>query len=172
MLKVLGVKVNSFMKPREEIVLLKSEINKTIEIIKQIEIFYKSFSQKEFTSIGRTEISAIVIAQIIENFYTAVETLFLRLSQFFENNLNREKWHKDLLDKMVLQIDGVRDAVISEQSFSELLELMRFRHFKRYYFELKYDWDKLDFLIKKLESQFVKIPDELKKFNLFLDKLK
>lgn len=159
------------MKPENEINLLKSEIEKSVEIIGQIEQFYNDFCNNELKSLGKNQVSAIVVAQVIENFYTAAETLFLRISQFFENNLNREKWHKDLLDKMILRINGVRDAVISQESYDELLELMRFRHFKRYYFELKYDWDKLDFLTKKLESQFITLPLDLKKFISFLDKL-
>ncbi len=36
--------------------------------------------------------------------------------------------------------EGTRDA---------LLELMRFRHFTRYYYDISYDWDRLDFLMRK-----------------------
>lgn len=99
----------------------------------------------------------MVTAQIIENFYTSVETLFLRISQFFENSLNKDKWHKDLLGKMALHIEGVRDRVITEATYKDLTELLQFRHFKRYYFELEYDWGKLDFLTGKLEAQFKKL---------------
>ncbi len=30
--------------------------------------------------------------------------MFLRISQFFENNLDTEKWHRDLLHKMRIEI--------------------------------------------------------------------
>ena len=171
MRKASGKKEDLYMKQDESISLLISEINKSISIINQIEIFYRDFLRKEVSALGKTKVTAMVMAQIMENYYTSVETLFVRISQFFENNLSNEKWHKDLLDKMILQIEGVRDRVISDKSYRELLELMRFRHFKRYYFELDYDWDKLDYLSKKLEAQFSGLPKELIKFISFLKNL-
>ncbi len=45
---------------------------------------------------------------------------------------------------MILEIEGVRKAVISDETYSNLLEFLKFRHFKRYYFEFDYDWDKLE----------------------------
>lgn len=159
------------MKQDDSISLLIGEINKSIAIIGQIEKFYQNFLRKEFSQLGKSNVTAMVMAQIIENYYTSVETAFIRVSQFFENNLSKNKWHRDLLDKMVLFIDGVRDPVISDKSYKELLELMRFRHFKRYYFELDYDWDKLDYLSKKLEAQFTRLPKELAVFVSFLKKI-
>ncbi len=38
-------------------------------------------------------------------------------------------------------------AVFSDESHRLLAELMRFRHFKRYYPELDYDWEKLRCLL-------------------------
>jgi hypothetical protein len=37
----------------------------------------------------------IVLAQILENAYTAVETALLRISQGFDNSLSPERWHAD-----------------------------------------------------------------------------
>jgi hypothetical protein len=45
---------------------------------------------------------------------------------------------------------------------------MRFRHFRRYYFELEYDWDKLDYLQKKFTALRGRIPAELGQFKAFL----
>jgi hypothetical protein len=89
----------------------------------------------------------IVIAQILENSYTAIETALLRIAQGFDNSLSPERWHSDLLDKMVLEKKGLRPRVLSDESHRLLTELMRFRHFKRYYLELDYDWEKLRFLL-------------------------
>jgi hypothetical protein len=51
--------------------------------------------------------------QILESAYTAIETLFVRISQAFGNHLIADRWHADLLDKMVLEIPGVRPRVIA-----------------------------------------------------------
>ena len=64
--------------------------------------------------------------------------------------MNDSRWHADLLEKMTLRIEGTRDAVISDSTAAALSELMKLRHFRRYYFELEYDWDKLDCLQKVL----------------------
>jgi hypothetical protein len=50
----------------------------------------------------------IVLAQILENTYTAIETALLRISQGFDNILNPDRWHADLLDKMLLEKKSVR----------------------------------------------------------------
>lgn len=94
---------------------------------------------------GRAE--RIVVAHILENSYTAVETALLRIAQGFDNSLSPERWHSDLLDKMVLEKKGIRPRVISDETHRLLTELMRFRHFKRYYLELDYDWEKLRYLL-------------------------
>jgi hypothetical protein len=93
----------------------------------------------------------IVAAQILDNSYTAIETALLRISQGFDNALSRERWHADLLDKMMLAKRGVRPRVLSDESHRLLVELMRFRHFKRYYLELDYDWSKLRYLLSVLK---------------------
>jgi hypothetical protein len=106
----------------------------------------------------------IVLAQILENAYTAVETSLLRISQGFDNSLNPERWHADLLDKMLLEKKGVRPRVLSDESHRLLTELMRFRHFKRYYLELDYDWEKLRFLLSVLRRCLPLVRAELSAF--------
>ena len=84
---------------------------------------------------------------MVENTYTALETSFLRISQFFENSLIASHWHTDLLDKMRIHIPGIRERVLSDEAHALLLELLTFRHFRRYYFDVELDWQKLDFLL-------------------------
>ncbi|MCY4628062.1 MAG: hypothetical protein OXE58_10935 [Acidobacteria bacterium] len=125
----------------------------------------------EINRLGRTPVSALIIAGLLENYYTCVETIFLRISQHFENRLGPERWHQDLLQKMTLDVEGVRAAAISEAAFAPLLELLRFRHFKRYYFELEYDWDRLDFLVVKLRQAHPLVTRDLARFRGFMDAL-
>jgi hypothetical protein len=106
----------------------------------------------------------IVAAQILDNSYTAIETALLRISQGFDNALSRERWHADLLDKMMLAKRGVRPRVLSDESHRLLVELMRFRHFKRYYLELDYDWSKLRYLLSVLKRCLPLVRAELAAF--------
>ena len=128
---------------------LIGEIRKSRFMLEKINAFYREFKEGDFKVLGKKRSTGIIFAEIITDFYTCLETLFLRISQFFENSLKPDRWHSDLLRKMTIDIEGVRKAVISDQTYPILVELMKFRHFKRYYFEFDYDWDKLEFLEKK-----------------------
>jgi len=150
---------------------LVARIDTTLEILERIVSQYDEFLETDFPTLGQKNTSAIVVAELLVDYYTCLETLFLRISQFFENNLSTDRWHADLLEKMTLNIDGVRIPAISPEANQALGELMRFRHFRRYYFELEYDWDKLTFLQKKLAVARTIIPQNLANFRGFLTQL-
>ena len=159
------------MSALESIAELDARIDKTKALLDKIVIEYDAFIRDDLPVLGRKNASAIVIAELMVDYYTCLETCFLRISQFFENHLREDRWHTDLLEKMTLRIEGTRDAVVSDASAAALLELMKFRHFRRYYFEMEYDWDKLDYLQKVFGRVRSAIPDELAAFQLFLRKL-
>ena len=100
--------------------------------------------------IGKTSNAAVMIAGLVENYYTCLETAYQKISQHFENHLNPSRWHSELLDKMTLQLEGIRIAAVSEKAHRHLVELQRFRHFKRYYFELEYDWLRIEYIVNQL----------------------
>ena len=125
----------------------------------------------EIVRLGKTPMSALIVAGLLENYYTCLETIFQRISQYFDNDLDPERWHSDLLQKMTLEIDGVRAAAVSQEAFSPLFELLKFRHFKRYYFELEYDWDRLDFLVAKLSQAHPLVLHGLERFERFMSAL-
>lgn len=156
------------MNAHDDILTLLTQIEKTESVMRRLTAQYDEFIETDFKHLGRKNTSAIVIAELLVNYYTCLETLFLRISQFFENSLSVDRWHTDLLEKMTLRIEDIRIAVISDETYSLLGELMRFRHFQRYYFELEYDWDKLDYLQKKFKTLRNRIPDELAHFKEFL----
>jgi hypothetical protein len=168
MRKVFAEKVRSFMNERNEILILIEEIDKTMTLIEDIDGFYREVQSNELVKLGKTRSTALIVSQIFENFYTCIETLFLRISQFFENDIAKEKWHRNLLDKMTLSIEGIRPAVIQNKTYKLLLELMRFRHFKRYYFELDYDWGKLDYLSEVYKEVLDLLKEDFNNFRRLL----
>jgi len=112
-----------------------------------------------------------MIAGLIENYYTCLETAFQKVSQSFENHLEPARWHAELLHKMTLRIDGIRIPAVSDENLAALQELQRFRHFKRYYFDHEYDWDRIDFLLKKLAEAHPRALKDLGIFIKFLQSL-
>lgn len=67
----------------------------------------------------------------IHNLYNAIESYFYRVAKFFENELGEADWHKTLVDRMTLDIQGLRPAVIDLEAARTIDELRRFRHLFR-----------------------------------------
>jgi len=156
------------MSAHEEIAELLGEIAKTRALLEKHRAYYLEFQRTDLATLGRKTATAIVMAELHCDFYTCVETLFLRVSQFFENNLAKDRWHQDLLRKMTLGVEGIRPAVVRDETASLLGEILRFRHFKRYYFEFDYDWDRLDYVQKKYEQVYSMLLVDLQAFENFL----
>ncbi|TVQ29000.1 MAG: hypothetical protein EA382_00770 [Spirochaetaceae bacterium] len=157
------------MSAREEAALLVTEIRRSLAVLDRIELFYDEHAAPGESDEQRTTTRAIVIAETLVNYYTCLETVFFRISQYFENHLASDRSHTDLLDRMVLSIPNTRPRVIGDATHHALRELLRFRHFKRYYFEFDYDWDRLDFLRKKLSDARGSVRAELDAFIVALE---
>ena len=65
----------------------------------------------------------------IHSAYGILENYFRRVSIFFENSLPPYGWQKALVEKMALEIPGVRPALLAEESLKgRALVLLKFRH--------------------------------------------
>lgn len=150
--------------------ILIGEIQKTISQLSKINGKYINFSKKrnEFPD----NFDLIVLAELITDYYTCLETSFVRVSKTFENNLEKSRWHTNLLERMIIEIPGIRKALLTDRSYYLLKEIMRFRHFKTYYFELDYDKDRIDFIEKKYKEVVPLVLQELEQYIIFLQKLK
>jgi hypothetical protein len=71
-------------------------------------------------------------------------------------------------DHPAAEVAGVRPRLLSDETYGALDELRRFRHFKRYYYRIEYDWDKLDFLAGKLQRLHPLFVRELEAFRGFI----
>ena len=72
---------------------------------------------------------------------------------------------------MRISVKGERVEVIKETTFTCLDEIRRFRNFNRYYYNLDYDWDRIDFLIRKMEQVYPLVTDDINVFIHFLEEL-
>lgn len=150
---------------------LKNEINKNISVLERLENYIVDFEGLRLQRDKSNTDHAMILAQALTNYYTCLETIFLRVSKYFENHLPEDRWHQALLEKMTLEIDGIRVRVIRDEVYFGLLEIMKFRHFARYYFELDYDWDKLLYLLKKFNELKGPVRDDLAFFERYLQQL-
>jgi hypothetical protein len=147
---------------------IQAHLHKTKQLLTKNREFYDRFRESDFSKLGPGTAAAMVFSQVFTDCYTIIETLFFRISQHFENSLSKSEWHKELLEKMRLEIPGVRKAAISDTTYEVCLELLRFRHFRRYYFELDYDWDRIELAEKKYLQVQELLPRDLDVFESFL----
>lgn len=147
---------------------LIGEVDKTQSVLDRLGALYDDARGGD---VDRTLEKAVFLTDVMVNFYTCLETVFFRISQFFESALPKDRWHAELLRKMSLNVPGIREAVLTDETVGLLDELRRFRHFKRYYYSMDYDWDRLDYLGGVFDKVRARIPSELNRFRSFLDRL-
>ncbi len=150
---------------------LLGHIDSSTAVLRELGDFVRDFRAKEIEARGKDRVAALALAQLLDNYYTAAETLFVRVSQFFENSLTAEKWHADLLEKMMIEVPRFRPALLSRGTHDLLRELMRFRHFNRYYLELSYDWAKLEYLLSVVDRLHPALLHEIAQFRAAVEEI-
>ncbi|MEW6606089.1 MAG: hypothetical protein AB1414_01375 [bacterium] len=85
----------------------------------------------------------------LHNLYNAVESILKRLSIFFENSIQGDTWHTDLLKRMALEIPEVRPTVISNKTYVMLNELRKFRHIFCHAYDYELRFKRMDELWKE-----------------------
>ena len=83
---------------------LLGELKKGMEVSAGVYLFFEQCLREDVPKLGRSRSAAVLLAGIIEKYYTGLETMFFRISQFFENSLSKDRWHSDLLQRMRISI--------------------------------------------------------------------
>jgi hypothetical protein len=149
---------------------LIGQLEKTLRQLDRMSDYYKEF-RKDFLDDYSKKYDLVILSDIVTDYYTCLETAFMRISKYFENNLEQDRWHKHLLEKMTYEVPGIRNAVLTDKTYQILDEFLRFRHFKRYYYNYDYDRDKMDFLEKKYKESLPLVKSDIKSFIEFLRSL-
>ena len=93
--------------------------------------------------------SMIVIAYRLHGLYTAFENIFRNIAAAFENHLEQTGWHRQLLERMRLDLTPLRPAVIGADAYDKLDEMLRFRHVFRTLYGLALDPLRLQVVLRK-----------------------
>lgn len=153
----------------KKVVKLLQEIKISQEALVYVNAYYCDFKNKKLKHLGKNTETAIILGKILTNYYECLETMFLKISSFFENKLPADHWHKGLLNKMTIQIEDMREQVISKKTYDLLEEFLNFGHFYRYYAGFDYEWQKLE----DLEEKYAQVQPLLKQdIENFVDFLK
>lgn len=83
-------------------------------------------------------------AVALHHAYGAVESAIARLTRFLEGSLPEGgDWHQSLLEATLLDLEGVRPALLSRDTVSDLRKLLAFRHFFRHAYAVQLDTERL-----------------------------
>jgi hypothetical protein len=102
---------------------------------------------------------------ILHDFYCGAEKLFKKIASRLDRDIpSGEDWHLQLLERMTLELPGLRPAVISEEMKERLAEYLRFRHLFRniYGFELR--WSRIEDLGHGMRDVQVALRQDIERF--------
>ena len=151
---------------KEQVVIFLAEFTQQFE---QIISIYSTLERKT-SKLPADHISAELVESIgywLHNLYCAYEDLFKIVASFWENNIGiNGAYHKNLLKRMMLQIPGIRPALLSEESFKALDELRAFRHVFRHAYSYGLDDERVIFLLKRVLKQKSVVLHDMEQFKV------
>ena len=155
----------------DDIERLRAELKSDAE---RIELLYSSNRKaEERIQAGADDyLDYAALGYTIHNLFSLMENSCFRIAKFFENHISDESWHKELLDRMRLNIDGVRPAFLSDETYYLLDDLRAFRHLFRNLYARPLDRDRILLVQKKTPKAITGFNKAVEKYLVFLIKLK
>lgn len=101
----------------------------------------------------------------MNRFYTVLERMLERICESFENHFEKSgNYHEKLLQRLALDIPGLRPAFLPAAALPELSELRRFRHLVRHAYTLTLRADRLGELVDAARRTSADLPGWCEKF--------
>lgn len=151
---------------KEQILIFLAEFTQQFE---QIVSIYSTLERKT-NKLTADHVSAELVESTgywLHNLYCAYEDLFNIVASFWENNIvTNGAYHKNLLKHMMLQIPGIRPALLSEESFKALDELRAFRHVFRHAYSYGLDDERVLFLLRRVLKQKSVVLHDIEQFKV------
>ncbi|MDW7710807.1 MAG: hypothetical protein SCH98_10055 [Deferrisomatales bacterium] len=126
----------------ERLRVLRAEMLDDAEAFERLVGKYEGMKRK-LARIEPDEFDYVGLAYTIVNLYSLMENYFLRVAKCFENDVDRSSWHRELVRRMALSIEGVRPAVLTAEEARAIDELRAFRHVFRHIYQTELDSEKL-----------------------------
>ena len=126
---------------RQGVLRLISELDQDVELL--AELAEQNTRATARIRAGATEdLDYAALGYTIHNLYSLLENYALRIAKTFENEIDDSRWHRDLINRMTLEVATVRPAVWSRELARHVDELRRFRHAFRHVYDSSLDPDK------------------------------
>ena len=135
------------------------------ELLNDCRVALESFHKAESRFERKEEVAYEACAHQLSQTYNAVEQMGLRVAKAFENSIDDEKgWHGALLNRLSIEITGVRPALVPQELKLPLSELKGFRHVFVHAYDLALDPEKLALLLKYARQVADRLPGLVNKF--------
>jgi hypothetical protein len=121
---------------------LKAELLADMLVLEELEDKYRLIHAK-LERIEPDEFDYVALAYTIVNLYGIIENYCLRIAKCFENDVDKLTWHRDLIKRMALEIEGIRPALLRSKDVPLIDELRAFRHVFRHIYQSEMDAEKL-----------------------------
>ncbi len=121
---------------------INQELDKISQAIQQLEMFLKQLTNQSEAIYQEAFVNSIALN--LQGIYTGIERIFQVIAKEIDLRVpTGDKWHRDLLEQMMVDIPNVRNAVITEETRLILDELRRFRHVVRSAYSFQLDEKKV-----------------------------
>ncbi|MDA0842219.1 MAG: hypothetical protein O3B01_17380 [Planctomycetota bacterium] len=128
--------------------ILKADLGSQLQLIR--DIYSKLDDRKNGTEHDPIRLEAMCYQ--LHNLFCAFEDAFKIIAERFENQVEEAShWYAEFLKRMKAEIQGVRPAVLSEESYELLDEMRAFRHVFRHAYGKELDYAKAVVALNKAE---------------------
>ena len=127
---------------KQDIVLLIAELEADLLSLQELETTNQR-AEKRISAGANDDLDYAALGYTLHNISNLVGNSFYRIAKYFENNLECHSWHKDLIQRMTLSLEGIRPAVLDAATAEKLDELRSFRHVFRNMYRKRIDPGKI-----------------------------
>lgn len=152
--------------------LLKSDVRDELEKLQKLEKEFQFIYEK--LHLDENQVPAYdrgAIGYMLHSFYNGCENIFRAIARFFENDIEPQNWHRNLLTRMKLEVAGYRPKVIDENLFRVLDDFRAFRHKFRYSYSYEIDWEKEKLVAIKLPGAMQRLQKQISEFLRTIDEI-
>lgn len=162
----------------EEYLVAEARIKKEMENIKNLENELERlglFPAVTVTSVGGFDLAdsaaCRLIGSILHDYYVAVENIFKIVAVRIDKTemFSGERWHKELLEQMTVEVPGIRPPLLSSEAAVLLDKLRAFRHVFRNVYGFNLSPEKIRELLVQLPQTSALLKRDL---SLFTEKMR
>lgn len=126
-----------------------------LELQSDVRAFAERVAELESLRLGPTTADPNLLARAavaLHHAYGALEAALARIARVFGTEPSGANWHRALLESMVLEVPGIRPAIVSASTLPALRDLLAFRHFFRHAYSVPLDAARLAHLAQRARS--------------------